>query len=75
MKQSEWNNPKLYVLCSQDKGGNFYTHAWSKEEVPKNTVKRLVSKHPEDVKYLCLPWWRFYDSKSKVKKDLPCFRR
>ena len=75
MKQSEWDNPKLFILCSEDKNGELYSYAWSKEEVPKKAVRRLVPKHPDDIKYFCLPWWRLYSSKQEAKKNLPCIWR
>jgi len=63
---------KLYLLCSQDKEGNIYHYAWSKEDIPNKTVKRLLPKHREDIKHFCVPWWRYYDTKEQVKKELPC---
>ena len=64
-----------YILCTEGKDGQTYCYAWSEEEVPKKTVKRLLPKNPEDVKHFCLPWWRLYDSKQEAKKNLPCIRR
>ena len=71
MKNHERAKANLYILCTEDVRGDIWCYAWSEQEVPKKTVKRMAPKYREDVSYFCLPWWRLYETKREAKKKLP----
>ena len=68
MKNHERTKEELYILCSEDVHGSIWCYAWSKQEVPKKTIKKMVRRHREDVSYFCLPWWRVYPTKREARK-------